>query len=125
MLNPAPGFQTHPEHAIELAPANQRIRVSFSGKTIAQTSNAIVLHESGYSPVFYIPMADIEKSLLTPGSRHSRCPFKGEASYHGIAVGTEQVDNAMWFYDDPYDEVVQIAGHAAFFPEKVDIDIED
>lgn len=125
MLNPAPGFRTHPDHTIEFAPAGKQIRVSFRGKTIAQTSDAIVLYETGYSPVFYIPMADIEKSLLTPGSRHSRCPFKGEASYRGIAVGAEEVDNAMWFYDDPYDEVIQIAGHAAFYPEKVVIDIDD
>ena len=125
MLNPAPGFSTHPEHAIELAPAGKRIRVSFSGKTIADTSNAIVMNETGYPPVFYIPMVDIDESLLTPGSRHSRCPFKGVASYHGIAVGAEQVDNVLWFYEDPYDEVDQIAGHAAFYADKVSIDIED
>lgn len=125
MLNPAPGFRTHPEHTIELAPADRRIRVSFGGKTIAQTSDAIVLNEKGYPPIYYIPWTDIEKSLLTPGSRYSRCPFKGVASYHGIAVGTDQIENAVWFYEDPYDEVAQIAGHAAFYPDKVTIDIED
>ncbi len=125
MLNTAPGFKTHPQHTIELEPAGKHVRISFGGKTIAETSGAIVMTETGYAPVFYIPMSDIDGSLLIAGSRRSRCPFKGEARYHGIAVGSEQVENAMWLYDDPYDEVAGIAGHAAFYADKVTIDISD
>lgn len=125
MLNSAPGFRTHPGHVITIEPAGKTVRVSYGGTTIAETSAAIVLYETGYQPVHYVPLADIESGFLTPGSRHSRCPFKGEARYQGVAVGDEQIDNAVWFYDDPYDEVSGIAGHAAFYADKVSIDIID
>ena len=32
------------------------------------------------------------------------------------------LDNAIWTYETPYDAVKEIAGHLAFYPDKVTIE---
>jgi uncharacterized protein (DUF427 family) len=55
--------------------------------------------------------------------RHARChqtycPFKGTASYYSLNNGPE---NAVWSYEQPYDEMSVIKERLAFYPDKVDI----
>jgi len=50
------------------------------------------------------------------------CPYKGDASYFSIASGGKVLDNAIWTYETPYDAVKEIAGHLAFYPDKVTIE---
>jgi uncharacterized protein (DUF427 family) len=48
------------------------------------------------------------------------CPYKGECSYYSIPAGGERAINAVWTYEKPYDAVAEIAGHLAFYPNRVD-----
>ena len=50
---------------------------------------------------------------------HTRCPFKGEASYYGLS-NDRTAENAVWSYERPYDEVLEIKDRLAFYPENVD-----
>jgi len=36
----------------------------------------------------------------------------------------DTVDDAIWTYEEPYPAVAAIAGHVAFYPDKVDITVE-
>jgi uncharacterized protein (DUF427 family) len=47
----------------------------------------------------------------------THCPFKGDASYFSLKDGPE---NAVWSYEQPYDEMTAIKGYLAFYPNKVD-----
>jgi uncharacterized protein (DUF427 family) len=109
-----------PDHPITIEPAAGRIVVVAGGRPLADTHRALVLKEASYPPVVYVPRSDTDMSRLTPTDRHTYGPYKGDASYLSIAdLGAAGV-NAVWSYEAPYDAVAPIAGHLAFYTDKVD-----
>ena len=111
-----------PDHPITIAPNSKRVRVTAGGKVVAETTKALTLRESSYPPVQYIPRADADMALLTATDRTTHCPYKGDAGYFTIDAGGKTLDNAIWTYEAPYDAVKEIAGHLAFYPDKVTIE---
>jgi uncharacterized protein (DUF427 family) len=109
-----------PDHPIEIARSPQRVRVTFAGRVVADTQRALTLSEAGYPAVQYIPRADADMSLLRATTRHTHCPYKGDASYFSIEVAGRTADNAVWTYEQPYPAVAQIAGYLAFYVGCVD-----
>ena len=124
MPNPAPGFVTRPDHRVDLLPEKGRVKVLFGGVTIADSGGALRVEETGHGPVYYLPEKDVRLDLMRPTENHSRCPYKGEASYWTIEVpgeagSTRRSENAVWAYPSPYDEVSRLAGYYAFYPNRV------
>ena len=116
--NPAPGFQKRPGHRVDLEAGPARIRVVFAGETVADTDAAITVKESNYASVHYIPLADVKTDVLKPSGHTTYCPFKGTARYWPLEANGERAENAVWAYDMPYDEVAQLQGHVAFYPDR-------
>jgi uncharacterized protein (DUF427 family) len=115
--NSGPGFKKHPNHRITTQPAGVRVQVKFNGEVIADTRDAIRLDEATYAAVYYIPRKDVKMEWLSRTSHQTYCPFKGQASYYSLVNGLE---NAVWTYEQPYDEMLAIKEHLAFYPDKVD-----
>ena len=115
--NSAPGWKTYPRHRIATKPAGARVQVSVKGEVIADTRDAVRLDEDGYPAVYYIPRKDVKMERLERTDHRSTCPFKGEASYYSIVNGPV---NAVWSYEQPYDEMAAIRELLAFYPDKVD-----
>lgn len=67
--------------------------------------------------VYYLPRKDVKMDRLVRSTHQTYCPFKGRASYYSLANGPV---NALWSYEEPYDEVSVIKGLLAFYPDKVD-----
>lgn len=124
-LGPSPGAIKYPQHSIRFCPEQQSAMVQYNGQTLAKSAHAILLKEKGCEPVLYFPMKDVQTELLNQSESKSICPFKGEASYFTLAEQLKDEDSptgdVAWYYPDVYDEVAQIAGHVAFYPEKVEI----
>jgi uncharacterized protein (DUF427 family) len=97
-----------------------RVIVKAAGETIADSRAAVVLHEDGYEPAYYIPQADIRMDLLQPSPHTTRCPHKGTARYWSIKAGARTIDNAAWAYDTPLETAADIAKLVAFYPDRVD-----
>ena len=121
--NPAPGFKKYPGHRIATRQAAERVRVTFKGEVIADTKDAVALEEamsgSTVAPVvYYIPRKDVKMDRLVRTSHRTHCPFKGDASYFSLKDGPE---NAVWSYEQPYDEMSVIKDRLAFYPDKVEI----
>lgn len=116
-MTSAPGYREHPEHRITLRPAGVRVQVKAQGEVIADSRDALLLEETGYRPVYYIPRSDVKMERLRRSERRSYCPYKGHASYYSLAGGAE---NAVWSYEEPYDEVSAIKDRLAFYAHKVD-----
>jgi uncharacterized protein (DUF427 family) len=121
-MNPAPGYKKYPGHRIITRPADTRVQVTYRGEPIADTQKAVALEESKSSSVlapvvYYIPRQDVKMDRLERSSHHTYCPFKGEASYYSLKNGPE---NAVWSYEQPYDEMMAIKELLAFYPDKVD-----
>ncbi len=107
-----------PDHPITLEPHRARVTVRFDGKVLADTRRALIMRESTYPPVLYVPREDADMSLLAPSDHKTYCPYKGDAGYLSVAGGPE---NAVWTYDEPYPAVAEIGGHLAFYADKVEI----
>jgi uncharacterized protein (DUF427 family) len=97
-----------------------RVIVRAGGETMADSRDAVVLHENGYGPVYYLPVNDVRTDLPAPSEHTTRCPHKGKARYWNIKAGGRTIDNAAWAYDTPFDNVAEIAGKVAFYPDRVD-----
>jgi uncharacterized protein (DUF427 family) len=110
-----------PDHPITITPAGTTVTVSFAGSVIVKTDRALILEEASYPPRFYIPIADVNPDVLEPSSHQTYCPFKGDASYYSLHADDTRAENAVWTYVTPYDAVSEIAGHVAFYPDRVEI----
>lgn len=125
MPNPAPGFVARPDHRVDLLSERRRVKVVFGGVTVADSNIALRVEETGHDPVHYLPEKDVRLDLMRPTEHHTRCPFKGEASYWTIEVAAAEgsvrrSENAVWAYPAPYDEVNRLAGYYAFYTSRVD-----
>lgn len=107
-------------HRIDIEPNPGRVRVTFAGKVVADTTRAVRLLETGIPPVLYVPREDADTSLLEKTERSTHCPFKGDASYYSIRVGDRVAENAIWSYEQPIAAAEKITGHLAFYPNRVD-----
>jgi uncharacterized protein (DUF427 family) len=112
--------QPGPDHPITITPTPQRVRVLLDGEVVAETTRALTLQEASYPAVQYIPREDAAMALLARTPRSTHCPYKGDASYFSVAAGSRQAENAVWSYESPYPAVAAIAGHLAFYPDRVD-----
>lgn len=118
-MSKAPGHRDHPNHKVAEQRLTERLRVSVAGTTIADSSDVVRVEEDGYPIRYYFPRADVEMSLLEPSATTSKCPFKGIANYFSIKAGGKELKNAIWSYEDPYDEHVALKGRLAFYDDKL------
>lgn len=110
-----------PDHPITITPATDPVRVSFAGEDVAASAAALVLREASLPPVHYIPRADARMDRLERTAHTTHCPYKGDAAYYAIvAPDGRRAENAVWTYENPYPAVAAIAGHLAFYPDRVD-----
>jgi hypothetical protein len=58
-------------------------------------------------------------SLLQQTDHATYCPYKGDASYYSIATPAGELTDAVWRYVTPYPAVASIAGHVAFYANRV------
>ncbi|MFC6083444.1 DUF427 domain-containing protein [Sphaerisporangium aureirubrum] len=108
-----------PDHPITVEPGKTRVVARVGDTVVADTTSALVLREASYPPVHYIPLGDVDPDLLRPSTTETYCPFKGEASYYHLALPDRELTDAVWTYRTPYDAVRDIAGHVAFYPDRV------
>ena len=118
--NSGPGFAKHPGYKITLSQPQQRVRIHLGGVCIVDTTQALVLEENTYSPVYYFPRADVQLTLMTRTDDTTHCPFKGHATYWSFAAAGQAFENVAWSYEDPYDEMLEIKDFIAFYPDRVD-----
>jgi uncharacterized protein (DUF427 family) len=121
------------DHPISIEPHRGHVTVRRGAAVIAETDRALALYEASYPVVLYIPVADVDRSLLADSDLHTYCPYKGEASYFDIVARAGDGDagaaaeagvGAVWYYPEPYGAVAAIRDHVAFYPDRVDITSE-
>jgi len=109
-----------PDHPIAIAHTPAHIVVTYAGRTIADTREALALREASYPAVHYIPRKDVDTSLLERSEHQTYCPYKGDCSYYSIVVNGSRATNAVWTYEHPYPAVAKIEEYLAFYPDRVD-----
>jgi uncharacterized protein (DUF427 family) len=113
------------DHPITIEATGRRVVVRAGDQVIAESTHALTLMESTYPAVQYLPLTDVDESLLRKTDTTTYCPFKGEASYYTVVAPDGEISDAIWTYEQPYPAVSEIAEHVAFYPSKVQITVTD
>jgi uncharacterized protein (DUF427 family) len=127
-MEKAPGYRARPEHQIRETLLGHKVTVSVAGDTVAESNAVLRVDEDGHRARYYFPRDDVRFEVLDRSATTTRCPFKGVASYFDINVGGKTLKDAIWSYEDPYEEHRGLAGRLAFYEEKfpeLEIRIED
>lgn len=111
-------------HPITVRPTGSRVTVRVGGVTVAESDSALSLAEASYPVVQYIPLGDVDQSLLRRTDSHTYCPYKGEASYYTVQTpdGGCETD-LIWTYEQPYGAVREIAGHVALDANRAEVSV--
>jgi uncharacterized protein (DUF427 family) len=109
-----------PRHRILFDHFPRRVRATFNGETVLDTVAGRLLHESNILPVLYVPAGDVRTDLLVPTEESTHCPFKGDADYWSIVVGDRTAENAVWGYAGTLEGAEWLAGHLAFYWDRLD-----
>lgn len=108
-----------PYHRVDVLESSRHVRVVYAGETIAETRRPMLLFETGLPTRYYLPPEDVRMDLLQPTDLHTRCPYKGEASYWRATIGDGEREIA-WCYPEPLAECPKLKGRVAFYNERVD-----
>jgi uncharacterized protein (DUF427 family) len=114
-----------PYHRVDVLDSTRHVRVVVNGETVADTRRPRLLFETTHPTRYYIPREDVRLDLLTATDKHTRCPYKGEASYWTANVGGAALPDIVWSYPDPIAECPRIKDYLCFFNEKVDVYVDD
>src|SRR5919201_2070548 len=113
-MGKSPGHQKWPQHHVREHPIAERVTVEVEGERVAESTRVIRVDEDEHPARYYFPRADVEMDKLEPSATTTECPFKGTAHYFNVRVGGKAFDDAVWTYEDPYDEHRALAGRLAF-----------
>jgi uncharacterized protein (DUF427 family) len=120
-----PVLEPTAEHPITIEPTEGRVVVRIGDTVVANSGQALTLQESTYPAVQYIPLADVDQSLLRRTDTATYCPFKGDASYYSVETPDgATVADAIWTYEQPYAAVSEIKDHVAFYPDRAAVTVE-
>ena len=110
----------NPDHFMVLVPIGHRVRVRHSGQTVAETTEAVRLLETGkhaYAPRIYVPPAALTVPLEQI-EKTTHCPLKGDADY--FALDGKEI---AWSYR-ALDFATAIDGYYSFWGEDIRIEEE-
>lgn len=82
----------------------------WNGKTIAESDETVMVEGN-----HYFPAKTVNKEYIAGSSTHTRCPWKGTASYFDVVVDGQVNRDAAWYYPDPKRAAHQIKDYVAFW----------
>ena len=111
-------------HPITISPTGSRVTVRVGGVTVADTKRALSLAEANYPVAQYIPLEDVDQTLLDRTTTQTYCPYKGDASYWSLKLGDKTYKDFVWAYPRPIAEIPKIENLLCFYNEKVDLFVD-
>ncbi len=117
----ASGYDDRPDYRVEVLARRNLVTAWLGERMIASSSRPLVVDEQDHGIVIYFPRKDIGVALSLDPHTSSMCPYKGRASYWRFDGdgGTP----LCWSYRTPSVEVARLAGHVAFFQDRVSVRI--
>lgn len=119
---PNTGYTDRFDYRVDILRRRNLVTATLDGVVLAESRRTLLVDEQDHGLVFYFPRADVRLDLLTAlPERTSHCPYKGDASYWARAGAGDMP--IAWAYDAAFREVAQIAGHVAFYQDRVTVSL--
>jgi uncharacterized protein (DUF427 family) len=118
-MSKSPGHREHPEHHVRERSLSEPIRVAVDGDVIAESNDVVKVEEDGHPPRYYFPRQDVKMERLAPSATTTKCPFKGQAHYFDVSSKGRKLKDAVWTYEEPYDEHATLKDRVAFWDDKL------
>lgn len=129
-IEPGPGQESVWDYPRPPAvvPTDDLVRIVHGGTTIAETRRALRVLETSQPPAYYLPRDDVAAHLLVRSPSRSWCEWKGDATYWTLRLPDPDepatrdlvVADVAWSYESPTEAFAAIAGHLAFYAQRVD-----
>lgn len=85
-------------------------RAVWNGETLAESDDTVVVEGNQYFPI-----ESVNTEYLQDSDSHTRCFWKGVASYYDIVVDGQRNSDAAFYYPDPSKAAQKIKDHVAFW----------
>lgn len=79
--------------------------------TVIAESNDTVVVEGNH----YFPHSSLVHEHFVESAHHTRCSWKGEASYYTVRVDGQDHANVAWYYPTPMKGAEAVGGRVAFW----------
>jgi len=86
------------------------MKAIWNGKIIAESDKTINIEGNQYFP----PEA-VNKEFLSNSDTHTKCHWKGTASYNNVVVEGKTNKDAAWYYPETSGLAEKIKGYVAFW----------
>ena len=103
-----------PERLLFAEPLRRRMRVRFAGAWIADSEDAVLLHEPGRYPVAYFPTSDISDGVLEPLEHTTEHRDLGTTSWYTVRVAGQDALRGAWQHTGLPDHASELKGRIAF-----------
>jgi uncharacterized protein (DUF427 family) len=113
-----------PYSRVDVVHSSRHVRVEIEGQVIAETERPLLLFETGLPTRYYIPKQDVRMDLLEATDSHTRCPYKGIASYWSVKLDGQTLEDIAWSYPAPIPEIPKIENLLSFYNERVDLYVD-
>lgn len=113
-----------PHGRVDAMPSSRHVQVRIGDDLVADSRRPVVLFETGLPTRYYLPADDVDLTRFARTDDHTRCPYKGEASYWTYTGDADVPRNVLWFYPEPIAAVAAIKDRLCFYNEFVDIVVD-
>ena len=86
------------------------VKAVWKDTVLAESINAVLVEGN-----YYFPPQDVRREHLVASDYRTTCPWKGEAHYYDIVIGSEVNEKAAWHYPQPKEKALHIKDHVAFW----------
>ncbi|MGH9055646.1 MAG: DUF427 domain-containing protein [Acidimicrobiales bacterium] len=90
------------------------VRATWNGVTVAESNRTVVVEGN-----HYFPRDGVDHRYLRESDTHTRCPWKGRASYFDVVADGVANPDAAWYYPKPWPLAAKIRDHVAFWHEVI------
>ena len=86
------------------------VQATWNGAVLAKSDRTVLVEGNQY-----FPPDDVVTELLESSATSTHCTWKGDANYYNVVVGDRRIEDAAWYYAQPYDVASAIKGYVAFW----------